>query len=387
VDNFTDEAITGLETTFRSILPAPASEALRPVVLVNPLRVTPAGLGGFVAASQEPQGDILGLRLDVQVSVTVKADNADNLNGAVSTMTRTVLSANQGDLLNKGILRIALEGMEPNLAVRPGDEPAAPAKRDLTFRVLYEFLKKPQESQSIIQEIQTDIEVSTTGGVSKALLNAEFMKGSIDVSAMGVAPKAIFNAEFMAGSLDWFEVVDDPAATRKQPSQWIYNAPEFRIEQLSSIWNGRNSVGPNNAGTYLVLRTAPGRPPLQNFTLKTALRSDDTHGIGVVFRWQDAGNFYYFLMDNQRGFRLLAKKAAGTFQRLTQDGLDTTASYEPGKIYNLKLTCDGPVFRVSLDGKLVLQGQDSSLQSPGRVGFICHRNPNSFFYNLSLLQN
>ena len=88
MDNFTDEAITGLETTFRSILPAPASEALRPVVLVNPLRVTPAGLGGFVAASQEPQGDILGLRLDVQVSVTVKADNADNLNGAVSTMVR-----------------------------------------------------------------------------------------------------------------------------------------------------------------------------------------------------------------------------------------------------------------------------------------------------------
>jgi hypothetical protein len=365
VDNFTDEAITGLEATFRSFLPAPVSEALKPVVFVNPLRVAPAGVGGFVAASQEPQGDILGLRLDAQVSVTVKADSADNLNGAVSTMTRTLLGADQDALIKQGILRIALEGMAPNPVAQPGVDPAAPARRDLTFRVLYEFLQKPRAGQSVIQQIQTDI----------------------DVDKPGVVAQVILSAEFMEGSLDWFEVADDPAATRKQPSQWAYNAPEFRIEQQSSIWNGTISVSPNNAGTYLVLRTAPGRPPLQNFTLKTSLRSDDTHGIGVVFRWQDADNFYYFLMDNQRGFRLLAKKVAGTFQRLTQGGLDAAASYEPGKIYNLKLTCDGPAFRVSLDGNPVLQGEDSSLPSPGRVGFICHRNTNSFFYNLSLLQN
>jgi hypothetical protein len=199
-------------------------------------------------------------------------------------------------------------------------------------------------------------------------------------------PRLLISSDFMEDSLDWFEVVDDPLATRSTPSLWQYKAAESRIEQTSSIWGGSSQPNANKPGTYLVLRATRERPVVENLMLKVRLQSNDEDGIGVIFRWQDAENFYFFLMDKRRNYRVMGKKVAGEFRDLSTPSLDTSHGYEINVIYNLKLIVTGTELNIYLDNELILQGQDTAPPIPGRVGFMCRTNDKAYFYRIELLK-
>ena len=122
--------------------------------------------------------------------------------------------------------------------------------------------------------------------------------------------------------LDSFEVVDDPLATTNAPSQWAYAAAEQRVEQQAAISGGTTAVNANKPGTYLLLRTTPSRPPVQDAILRAELSSGSDEGIGLVFRYRDADNFCFFVMNQAKGYRLLAKKLAGSFSQIALDAVE-----------------------------------------------------------------
>ena len=87
----------------------------------------------------------------------------------------------------------------------------------------------------------------------------------------------------------------------------MYTEAEQRLEQQAPISGGTTAVNANKPGAYLVLRTTPSRPPVQNLILRADLSSQSDEGIGLVFRYRDADNFCFFLMNQAKGYRLLAR--------------------------------------------------------------------------------
>jgi tetratricopeptide (TPR) repeat protein len=202
-------------------------------------------------------------------------------------------------------------------------------------------------------------------------------------------PFLLLRDAFAASSLADFDVVDDPQASQNPPSNWVHNAAEGRIEQHSNIFGGpggADAIGPNKPGAYLVRKATATVPAVRDFLLTCNVRSEDDDGIGVVFRYQDVGNFYFFIMDNQRHYRRLGKKVAGMFQELSPAAFDDEEGYVVGQVYNVRVRARGDRLEVFLDDELVLSGQDSSLPNAGRVGFYSWGNLNAQFDDLQIIE-
>ncbi|SCX80420.1 hypothetical protein [Nitrosospira sp. Nsp13] len=201
-------------------------------------------------------------------------------------------------------------------------------------------------------------------------------------------PYLLLLDRFDADTLANFDVVDDPQATVSAPSEWVFNAEAQRIDQLSDIHGGpfgAGATGPEKPGTYLVRKTTAELPAVQNFILVVDVTSEDDDGIGVVFRWQDVDNFYYFLMDRQRNYRRMGKKVAGIFQELDTAALDTTHGYDADTSYSLKVRISGTQLNAYLNDELVLSGQDASLPGAGRAGLFSWGSAGVHFDNFRIV--
>jgi hypothetical protein len=359
LDPVAQEALQGLTSAVESILPAPADPALKPALSLGSAKVAPLGLGGFVGTSREPDGQILGRRVRATMTVRVAAASADGVPAAVASASEALLAADPVGLRTLGILDLTLAGV----AGPPGSGGGANS-RDLSVELLYEYVKPPAAPEGVISTVPLELDVDTTGGTAI------------------VVPER----PFTAASLAAFEVVDDPAATHGGPSQWGFDATEERIEERSGMWGGSTTTNANKAGTALVLRTGPGVPAVQDLVLRAEVRSEDVRGIGVVFRWQDGDNFYFFLMDATGGFRRIGKKVAGTFADLDTPALDATQGYTTATSYRLRVEARGRALSAFLDDRLAVEGADASIAGPGRVGLLSWRNTKSFFYELALLE-
>ena len=354
-----DAAVGGLAAAIESLLPDVADPDVRPTVIVSPRKITPTGVGGFVGLNEEPEGEIYGRRVEANVFVTARADDADDLPAAVTAVTRALLTPDRSTLAGEGIQRILLEDM-----AAPGSAGGV-AFRDLRFAVLYEFLRLPTAPEGVIQTVPLDL----------------------DVSVRPNPPRTIVRSAFMGGSLDWFEIVDDDAATQNAPSQWVYNAAQERIEQLKRIGGGSTAASsPNKPGTYLVLKTTKRRPQVSDLIFRALVGSDDDRGIGLVYRYHNAGTFYFFLMHASGGYRLLGKKVNGVFSHLETQAFDGTVGFTVGGTHRLKLVAIGTRHELYVDGELALAADDSSISAPGRAGFFSHRNNLSYFYDIDLTE-
>lgn len=360
------EALNRLSDAMASLLPPAGDPALAPRLSILAKRVRPSGIGGLVGFQSAPAGGILGRRVTATAEVEVRAATLDALPGAVASLLGSLTSASRTELSVLGIQRLELEGLGPE----PGPEDAAlPVRRAIRFDVLFESLHRPTEAEGTIAHLPLAMAVGTAGS-------------------------ALYSRELGAGTLADFEVFDDPATTLGQPSSWLENAAERRIEQRSRIRNNSLAVNPNNPGTYLVLRTTPARPEVADLRLAVSLRSDGPGAVGVVFRFRDADNFYSFLMsrdeDNpERSFRMLFRKVGGNFQPLDQPAVvsgNEASGFEAGRPYLLVVTAAGDRFTVQLDGSEILAGRDAALAGPGRVGLASRNADRSFFHRLVLDQ-
>jgi hypothetical protein len=354
MDPVAEEAFSGLADALDSLLPPAGDPSLAPELTINPVRIHPLGLGGYVGPHADPDGDIVGRFLEAKALVEVRATSVGGLDAAVGTVTRALVGARPADLRAAGILRLELDGLGEKA---PPDQ-ANNASQAVTFAVAYEFLKEPTDGGGTIASIPVDLELT---GANE--------------------PTVLLSTAFEDDPLDAFEVVDDPLAATNAPSQWTYAAADQRVEQGSAISGGTTAVNANKPGTYLLLRMTPSRPPVQDLILRCELSSDSDEGVGLVFRYRDADNFCFFLMDQAKGYRLLAKKLGGSFSQIA---LDAANGYDVGHVYFVKLVARDSQIEVSLDGALVLQGAETALVGPGRVGLMSFRNPQARFHTFEL---
>jgi len=156
VNEINTEALAGLKAAVESLLENVADPPIQLRSLVTTLRIAPTGLGGFVGVNEIPPGGVFGRRLQATVLVTVSAEDVESLNEAVVSVTSACLGTDRGSLLEKGILRIALDDISPQAA---GMEDTT-VERVMTFDVHYEFLKRPEEAEGIIVEVPINLDTS-----------------------------------------------------------------------------------------------------------------------------------------------------------------------------------------------------------------------------------
>lgn len=162
MDPLSQEALTSFRAAIDALLPdlpEETPEALRPAIAIQPMRISPSGLGGFVAMNEDPEGEILGRRITAAVIVTVRAATVADLHATAAEVSQAVLGAERGELNEQGILDVSLTELGLPRPPRDEGESRTPAEQDVRFRIEYEFLKRPAEAGDVIREIPLDVDL------------------------------------------------------------------------------------------------------------------------------------------------------------------------------------------------------------------------------------
>jgi hypothetical protein len=148
MDAMVIEALDSLATALSSLLEDP-----KPALSILSTRIAPVGLGSFIGLHHEPEGDLVGRRVQATVSMVVQAANTIDLGAAVAQATRALLAADRSLLRQLGILSLTLEEVGP----QTGGSAGVPLEQGLRFVIFFEYIKKPAQAQGIIREIHLNL--------------------------------------------------------------------------------------------------------------------------------------------------------------------------------------------------------------------------------------
>lgn len=146
-----EEALEGLNVSLQVLMPLQSDLGVDLITMVNPLSITPTGVGGLIDIDQEPAGDILGRRIEASVVVILRERNLAPLQGAATTLTRALLGAERKTLLDLGVLHIRQESSSYRYVAKENQE------IELIFHILFEYQKLPEEAEEMIEEIPVNI--------------------------------------------------------------------------------------------------------------------------------------------------------------------------------------------------------------------------------------
>jgi hypothetical protein len=351
------EALSGMSAAVASLFPPPEREELATGLVVSAARITPTGVGGYVAPSASPVGDVLGRRVTADLRLIVRADTGPELEAAMNGLTTALLGAERRTLLEKGIQKLSLAGLGQRV-IPGGEEESALATWDVGVAVVYEHLKTPEEPAGVIESIPMAIEAGTGERLARL--------------------------EFAADPLAQFDLVDDPQAGTGGPSEWAWDGAQGRLEQRSAIRGGQANAPADRAGTLAVLKASAGGEAVADCVVEAWLGADAAGGIGVVFGYRDPANYAFALLDAARGERVIAVKAGGVFRPLQAPAFDASAGFATGTTHHLRVAVRGGRVEAWLDGVRVLAGQDTVLETAGRVGFIARHAETAFYHGLGL---
>ena len=116
----------------------------------------------------------------------------------------------------------------------------------------------------------------------------------------------------------------------------------------------------------------PGEWSDYHFTVK--MKSTDDGSIGVMFRYQDAKNYYRLSWNKKSKFRRLEKRVNGTFKTLIEDAVP----YTPGQTYQVEIIAQGTSLEVKVDGSQIFFTLDSSI-TKGSVALYSASNAGSVY--------
>jgi hypothetical protein len=95
-----------------------------------------------------------------------------------------------------------------------------------------------------------------------------------------------------------------------------------------------------------------------NYVVSVTLRSDDEGAIGVMFRYQDADNYYRFSWDRASAWGQLTKRYNDAFMLLEESPI----AHVSGQFYQVDIVADGVTLQVSIEGVLIFSVIDSDIQ-------------------------
>ncbi|MEM6664698.1 MAG: family 16 glycoside hydrolase [Pseudomonadota bacterium] len=353
------DAIDALAGEISGLLSTPANASLTPQISVHPNKSGTVGIGGFIDLHDDPQAEIWGRRLDAEVIVRVLAADQAGLLAAETQATRDILAADPDFLRKRGLLRVRRQKGDKSDTLAASDGLSAPFGRDIRFDVMFEHKPLPSQSEGTIDEVRRDI---TQGGDGPG--------------------KLVYATEFLDDPLADFSVAN--SGGQGTAGAWAYDAPNDQLLQTGTRRSGVAGLSGNKGGTFLTLNTGVAGGPLMNFVLNADVRSDGGGGLGLVFRFTDPQNFAFALLQTSSPLRVMGKRVANSGDFLETGGQADGVGYPTGEWLRLRLLADGDRFELAINEVTVLSGTDSTLTTPGNVGFFCRSNGTARFRHFRL---
>jgi len=369
VDEITVQAINNMAGILQTFLP-PAVPNVGQNLVVIPTKVKPTGLGGYIGVNETPTAPLHGRHIKAVTEVSLVSSNGIGpLQQSTTNVTRQLLSQDRSTLRTNGIFKIDLDALSDISTSGTGNNTRD--SRSIRFNLEFEFIPLPVAPQGVIDTLEYNLELALASG------KAEFFDWHFaNLQAAGTNP------------LTQFDFLDDPDLNPSSPAgNWVFDAVSGTIQQTQDVQGGPATLTTaRKAGAQALVKDGAQPFAARNLIIKADLQSADTDGIGFVFRWQDANNYYFYLMSDRHDYHVIGKKVAGTFEFLEQGGRNETIGYAPDQIIHSQLMIEDQTFRVYMNGQHILTGTDAAITQSGRMGFLTHRNNDARFFNLNLIR-
>jgi hypothetical protein len=202
------------------------------------------------------------------------------------------------------------------------------------------------------------------------------------LAAAGLAGAALAAAE---GELPRFRFGKDDVG--KVPAGW---KADRTGKGEGSVWKVvADGTAPSKTG-YALAQTAEGPNALFNLCVANepslkdveimvafkAVKGEKDQGGGLVWRFQDANNYYVARMNPlEDNYRLYKVVAGRRMQLATKEDLKVPAN----EWHTLKVKHVGDRIECFLDGKKVLEGTDDTFQKAGKVGLWTKSDAQTYF--------
>jgi hypothetical protein len=146
------------------------------------------------------------------------------------------------------------------------------------------------------------------------------------------------------------------------------------LGQASNIYTTENEYQ-----VYTGTRAVTGGRDWEDYEFSVKVRCEDDDGVGLLFRYQDADNYYRFFMvedDNNGGpLRKLEKCVDGAFTILAVDSSAFSYTTEP---FVVTVRARGAALSAMVDGESVVEAEDDGYATGG-IGLMCYANVDTWF--------
>ena len=198
-----------------------------------------------------------------------------------------------------------------------------------------------------------------------------------------------FYDNFDDGDYAGWQVTDD-VEPQFGPGVWVVE--NGVLVQKSNIW----SYGPVELETKYHLGThiSTGDRDWTNYSFNALVRSADNDGVGLIFRYQDAKNYYRVLLMNDPSWS--GRDSSGTpvntpLQRIQKfvDGEpyilaeNLVSRAYPSGFFALTADVRGDTINAYLNGNLILSGRDQQYEA-GSIGLLSYANTGAYYDSVSV---
>lgn len=352
MDTIVQHALTALDGHISSLLPASVPAGLTRQVRVLPLRVTPAGIGGYIGPQENPKADVHARRVQASVRVALQGGQDQNASTHLDLITRQLLSQSREELRQRGIFWIKPELIDG---------------RNAHFELLYEYAHHPDTGEGVIDMLDLTLEPNITP------YRARFVWSMAGRSLVG-----------SADPLSEFQVADDPDVNAGSPaSQWVFNAAEACVEQNAAVRGGPLTLAqPRKAGAQLLWRPHEAALSLSRFIIGCEFSSASNDGIGVVMHRVDEDNFLYFLASERHRYHLFGRKSAGVYSVIS---VANNVGFTLNSPHQLKIySFDGKLSAVMNEQQTLVAETGVALPA-GEIGFLTHGNNRARFHRARVI--
>lgn len=230
-------------------------------------------------------------------------------------------------------------------------------------------------------------------------LNYAIVSQAAEGSVVGGSSMSYTSASNFLGNDSWEWQADDGTTTSTTHSSQVlvvdkveWNRDDFDDLDLTG-WTAEVAIDGStwsadagtldyafNDGPAILSWDAPGQIDFINHALSATISSTDDDKLGLIFRYQDADNYYGFEMNSQGSKRQLFKVSSGSRSVLAQD----TVAYNKEQAYAVEIYgVDGKLY-VQIDNQIVMSADDDTTPPSGKVGVHSDDNKTSSFDDLVL---
>ena len=142
------------------------------------------------------------------------------------------------------------------------------------------------------------------------------------------------------------------------PSKWRVVGGE--VQQTSNIFS---TTPPLVVGKplYGTLRIFSPQGAYEDGVIDCEMMTTDNDGMGIAFRFQDPEHHYLLHMNQERGFRSLARRNGDTYTVLAKDEV----RFASRQWIRVRVELSGPRITVSIDGEEVFRVRDKAFSAGG----------------------